>query len=265
MFCATHYPWKISAGVFSVWMEVMRKVPLAILRMQQCDDDTRANLFAEAEIRGVDPGRLEISEKVLDYYIHMERMSECWVFFDAPKYNGHTSASDVLYGGVPVVTLAGELMVSRGGASLVMSALSDFEGDGMGGSDTVARNEEEYHVSPAVDWWEHESVSTGSDYSSGVKQVAVVGPLPFSSPTPLDHSRIERVRDRMRERRGSASLSVSLLSPSLCFLVKPFLRFHTQKWVCNWERGLRMLYQVFPRSDTQPLVPQPHFEFTGDF
>ena len=51
------------------------------------------------------------------------------------RYNAHTSAGDVLWAGVPIVTLPGELMVTRGASSLLLSG---------GGAMTVARTFEEY-------------------------------------------------------------------------------------------------------------------------
>mmetsp|Transcript_19896 Transcript_19896/g.47485 ORF Transcript_19896/g.47485 Transcript_19896/m.47485 type:complete len:193 (-) Transcript_19896:54-632(-) len=174
-------------------MEILRTRPDATLRLQECIEDARLNIKAEAEARGVSQDRLIISEKLKDYYEHMEFAAQCHLFLDTPKYNAHTSAADVLYGGVPTITLPGELMVTRGAASLVHSAFNS------GGADTIARTIDDYH------------------------EIALR----------LAHNErnLERVRGNLRRSKSTARL------------------FDTERWVCAWERALKMLYDSYPRTD----------------
>ena len=116
------------------------------------------NLQPEAEAFGIHKDRLLFQGKLKDYYQHVEELGSCRLMMDAPlcvlptsitllysffqlirrigcRYNAHTSAGDVLWAGVPIVTLPGELMVTRGASSLLLSG---------GGAMTVAKTFEEY-------------------------------------------------------------------------------------------------------------------------
>ena len=137
---------------FTLWMQAE---PRAILRLQVTNRLATLNLQTEAEAFGVHKDRLLFQGKLKDYYQHVEELGTCRLMMDAPlcdsvpsylitsvtplmkfpRYNAHTSAGDVLWAGVPIVTLPGELMVTRGASSLLISG---------GGAMTVARTFEEY-------------------------------------------------------------------------------------------------------------------------
>ena len=51
-----------------------------------------------------DPHRLVFNPKIGDYYQHINKLANCRLFFDAPKYNAHTSAGDAIWAGVPVIS-----------------------------------------------------------------------------------------------------------------------------------------------------------------
>ena len=63
-----------------------------------------------------DPQRLVFNPKIGDYYQHINKLGNCRLFFDAPKYNAHTSAGDAIWAGVPVISAPHEMMVHRGAA-----------------------------------------------------------------------------------------------------------------------------------------------------
>ncbi len=91
--------------IFGVWMELLRAVPHSRLRLQECAESAKETLRSIAVAHGIaDTSRLVFNAKIGDYYQHIERLGNCRLFLDAPKYNAHTSAGDALWAGVPVIT-----------------------------------------------------------------------------------------------------------------------------------------------------------------
>ena len=117
-FC-THY--KIDPLVFDTWMKILKRVPGSVLWLCSGAPAAETNLRREAELRGVAGGRL-IFGKVLPKAAHLSRLRHADLFLDTYWYNGHTTASDALWAGVPVLTLPGHRFASRVGASLVSAA-----------------------------------------------------------------------------------------------------------------------------------------------
>jgi protein O-GlcNAc transferase len=76
------------------------------------------NLRAEAQARGVDPARLVFAPQ-LDVADHLARLRCADLFLDTLPYNAHTTASDALWAGVPVLTLEGTTFAGRVAASLL--------------------------------------------------------------------------------------------------------------------------------------------------
>ena len=134
-FCALHHVWKMDSEVFSAWMHILSTFPSSALRLQGCSDDAKESLRAKAQSLGVDPNRLVFNQKLSTYSEHIEKLSKCSLFFDAPRYNAHTSAADALWAGVPVLTLPFQMMVHRGAACLVRS---------VGLDSAISRNMEDY-------------------------------------------------------------------------------------------------------------------------
>jgi len=78
----------------------------------------RANLRREAEARGIDPGRLVFAEAA-ELPAHLARHALADLFLDTLPYNAHTTASDALWCGLPVLTVRGETFAGRVAASLL--------------------------------------------------------------------------------------------------------------------------------------------------
>jgi predicted O-linked N-acetylglucosamine transferase (SPINDLY family) len=116
-FC-THY--KIEPMIFGLWMEILRQVPGSVLWLMQSHPDTMANLRREARSRGIDPDRLVFAPVMLKDR-HLSRVRRADLFLDTFYYNGHTTVSDALWAGVPVLTLPGRTFASRVGASLLQA------------------------------------------------------------------------------------------------------------------------------------------------
>jgi len=116
--CAFNESYKISPDVFDVWCRVMRTLPQAVLWLLECNPAATAALRREAMARGVDPQRLIFAPKI-DPARHLQRVACADVYLDAWPCNGHTTASDMLWAGVPVVTVPGRTFASRVAASLL--------------------------------------------------------------------------------------------------------------------------------------------------
>lgn len=111
-------PYKITPRVFDVWMEILRRIKGAVLWQLSAHAEPAANLRAEAQRRGVDPARIVIASPV-DSQTHLARLGAADLALDTWPCNGHTTTSDLLWAGVPVVTLQGETFASRVGSSLL--------------------------------------------------------------------------------------------------------------------------------------------------
>jgi predicted O-linked N-acetylglucosamine transferase (SPINDLY family) len=120
VFCAFNRNWKITAPVFASWMRILQQVPGSVLWLKLPSQKAQANLAARATALGVDPARLIYALPVaLD--THLARHALADLFLDTFPYTGHATASDALWGGLPVVTRKGNSYASRVSASLLKS------------------------------------------------------------------------------------------------------------------------------------------------
>lgn len=109
---------KIERDVFALWMRVLAAVPESVLWLLGGPGETR--LKAEAAARGIDPGRLRFAGK-LPKPQHLARHRHADLFLDTRTYNAHTTASDALWAGVPVLTCPGDAFAGRVAASLLQA------------------------------------------------------------------------------------------------------------------------------------------------
>jgi len=118
VFCSFNEPYKIEPVIFDVWMQVLRRVPRSVLWLLKKDRTVEENLKIEAGLRGVAPARLIFDGK-LPKDKHLARLQLADLFLDTRIVNGHTTTSDALWAGVPVLTLQGKHFASRVSASLL--------------------------------------------------------------------------------------------------------------------------------------------------
>jgi predicted O-linked N-acetylglucosamine transferase (SPINDLY family) len=120
VFAAFNNSYKINRTVFSSWMRILLQVPDSVLWLT-CDDAlARTNLWRNAERSGVSPERLVFAPR-LPWAAHLTRMACADLLLDTWPYNAHTTASDALWAGVPVLTRAGRSFASRVASSLLIS------------------------------------------------------------------------------------------------------------------------------------------------
>lgn len=116
--CGFNQPFKISPDVFDVWCELLHRIPNAVLWLLNWLGSAEDVLRQEAAKRGIDPQRLVFAPKV-HISEHISRFALADIYLDAWPCNGHTTVSDALWAGVPVVTYAGHSFAQRVAASLL--------------------------------------------------------------------------------------------------------------------------------------------------
>jgi predicted O-linked N-acetylglucosamine transferase (SPINDLY family) len=117
VFACFNSPHKITPGVFALWMRILRELPDSVLWLVATEQCIIVNLREQAMYAGVLPHRLVFAPKV-SFADHIERHSYADIWLDT-MYNGHTTAADSLWSGLPVVTLCGRSFAARVGASLL--------------------------------------------------------------------------------------------------------------------------------------------------
>jgi predicted O-linked N-acetylglucosamine transferase (SPINDLY family) len=118
VFCCFNNNYKITPEVFDVWMRILSRVNGSVLWLLEDNSLVASNLRQEALKRGVEPQRL-IFAKRLPLADHLARHRAADLFIDTLPYNAHTTASDALWAGLPVLTCMGEAFASRVAASLL--------------------------------------------------------------------------------------------------------------------------------------------------
>ena len=115
VFCCFNNHWKITQPVFQSWMRILKAVPDSVLWL--LSDSADAGLARAAEGEGIDPKRLIFAPRMA-HAQHLGRLSLADLVLDTMPYNAHTTASDALWCGVPVLTVAGQSFAARVAASL---------------------------------------------------------------------------------------------------------------------------------------------------
>jgi predicted O-linked N-acetylglucosamine transferase (SPINDLY family) len=118
VFCCFNAANKISPPVFDIWMRILSRVPGSVLWLLGDLPLASANLRSHAARRGIAPERL-IFARPLPLAEHLARERLAHLFLDTFPYTAHTTASDALWAGVPVLTRSGETFASRVAASLL--------------------------------------------------------------------------------------------------------------------------------------------------
>jgi len=121
VFCAFNNAYKITPPIFDLWMGLLRDVEGSVLWLLGDNPPAISNLAREAEARGISARRLIFAPRVPPED-HLARFGLADLFLDTLPYNAHTTASDALWTGVPVVTCLGEAFAGRVAASLLKAA-----------------------------------------------------------------------------------------------------------------------------------------------
>jgi predicted O-linked N-acetylglucosamine transferase (SPINDLY family) len=134
VFCCFNASYKIMPDQFDCWMKILRSVDDSVLWCISDNAFAEGNLRSEAQRRGVNPERLIFADRAaLDRHLARHRLAD--LFLDTLPYNAHTTASDALWAGVPVLTQCGDAFPGRVATSLL---------NAIGLAELVVRSRDEY-------------------------------------------------------------------------------------------------------------------------
>ncbi len=136
VFCCFNGNYKITPEIFAVWMRLLDRVPGSVLWLLEGNPLASENLRGEAKRRGIAPDRL-IFAPTLPADLHLARHRLADLFLDTRPVNAHTTASDALWAGLPLVTCVDDAFAGRVAASLLHA---------IGLPELVARDLEEYEA-----------------------------------------------------------------------------------------------------------------------
>ena len=136
VFCCFNNNYKILPATFDGWMRILKAVEGSVLWLLQDNLWAVENLKKEAQKQGIDAKRLVFADR-MPLSEHLARHCQANLFLDTFPYNAHTTASDALWTGLPVLTLMGQSFASRVAASLL---------NAMGSPELVTNTREEYEA-----------------------------------------------------------------------------------------------------------------------
>jgi predicted O-linked N-acetylglucosamine transferase (SPINDLY family) len=134
VFCSFNTDYKIEETTFNGWMDILKAAPGSVLWLITRSTTTQDNLRHAACTQGLDPLRLVFAPP-LSKDRHLARLKLADLALDTLTVNGHTTTSDTLWAGVPVITVMGSHFASRVAASLL---------DAMGLNELIAPDLETY-------------------------------------------------------------------------------------------------------------------------
>jgi protein O-GlcNAc transferase len=118
VFCCFNNNYKISPTEFDIWMRSLTKVENSVLWLRNSNQISNINMKNEAQKRNVDPSRLVFADKVpMDEHLARHRLAD--LFVDTFAFNAHTTATEALWAGLPVVTKTGVGFAARVAGSLL--------------------------------------------------------------------------------------------------------------------------------------------------
>jgi protein O-GlcNAc transferase len=120
VFCSFNNTYKITAAMFDVWMGLLAEFDGSVLWLVGDDANAEDNLRREAAVRGIAPGRLVFAPR-MEQAEHLARHRLADLFLDTLPYNAHTTGSDALWAGLPILTCRGESFAGRVAASLLQA------------------------------------------------------------------------------------------------------------------------------------------------
>ena len=191
--------YKIDPITFDVWMSILKRVPNSVLWLLRFPPEGEFNIKKEAAKRGINENRLVFTD-VADKEPHVNRCFLADLCLDTPLCNGHTTGCDVLWSGLPIVTMPLKDLASRVGSSLSV-ALECPE--------MVKMTYEEY---------EEFAVEMAIGNPGTSRELSNLPPRIASLPGSL---KLKILRKKIEEKRISAPL------------------FNTRLWVKNWEKAMK--------------------------
>ena len=119
VFCCFNQVAKITPHTFAGWMRILTAVPGSVLWLSATHPTAQSHLWREAAQRGIEPKRLIFAERLAALPEHLARQRLADLFLDTLPYNAHSTASDALWAGLPLLTQLGESFAGRVAGSLL--------------------------------------------------------------------------------------------------------------------------------------------------
>lgn len=121
VFASFNELYKLTPQMFDVWCELLRSIEGSVLWMLARSEEGRRNILREASLRNVSAGRI-VFAPVVSRDAHLARLQAADLFVDSYPVTAHTTGSDALWAGLPLVTMRGETFASRVASSLLAAA-----------------------------------------------------------------------------------------------------------------------------------------------
>jgi predicted O-linked N-acetylglucosamine transferase (SPINDLY family) len=118
VFCCFNNNYKITPPTFAGWLRILKAVEDSVLWLIESNNNTTKNLKKEAMKFGINKDRL-VFATFMPVEDHLSRIKQADLFIDTLPYNAHTTTSDALRMGLPVLTCIGSSFASRVAASLL--------------------------------------------------------------------------------------------------------------------------------------------------
>jgi protein O-GlcNAc transferase len=118
VFCSFNNSYKLAPGMFARWMRILKQVESSVLWLLESNTAFPDNIRREAERHGIPADRLVFAPR-LPMEEHLGRLNLADLFLDILPYNAHTTASDALWAGLPLITCRGKAFPGRVAASLL--------------------------------------------------------------------------------------------------------------------------------------------------
>lgn len=121
VFCSFNNTYKLTPKVFDLWMRILKQAPDSVLWLLKTTEEAEKNLLDYVRQSGVDTDRIIFAPMQLETD-HLQRFVHADLFMDSFPCNAHTTASDALWAGVPLITRSGETFASRVAGSILHAA-----------------------------------------------------------------------------------------------------------------------------------------------
>lgn len=119
VYCCFNNSYKINPDVLDCWMRILTSAENSVLWLSANSDAAMENLKKEVKLRGISPDRVIFASRMPSAADHLARHRAADLFLDTSPYNAHTTASDALWAGLPVLTHIGDAFAGRVAASLL--------------------------------------------------------------------------------------------------------------------------------------------------
>lgn len=134
IFCCFNTNKKILPNTLKLWSEILKEIPKSILWLLSNNENFKKNIKFEFEKKNINPQRIIFSE-IAPIHEHLNRIKHADLFLDTFPYNAHTTCSDSIWAGVPLLTIEGQSFQSRVATSLLKTSGLD---------ELIAKNEDDY-------------------------------------------------------------------------------------------------------------------------